>query len=127
MSDFSRELRVPSYWRHKPSGQAVVTICGQDIYLGKWNTKASRNSYNQLVGEWLASDGQLPPPPDTALTVSEFLRAYFVAFTYLETVLNNEEHLRREFDQALKTDQPDLALSVHIGSPSNYFEHGPIN
>ncbi len=30
--------RVPSYRRHKPSGQAVVTLNGKDIYLGKWNT-----------------------------------------------------------------------------------------
>ena len=25
--------RVPSYRRHKPSGQAVVTLNGRDIYL----------------------------------------------------------------------------------------------
>ena len=35
-------LRVPSYRRHKPTGQAVVTINGTDLYLGKWNTAASR-------------------------------------------------------------------------------------
>ena len=34
-------LRVPSYRRHKPTGQAVVTINGTDLYLGKWNTAAS--------------------------------------------------------------------------------------
>lgn len=35
-------LRIPSYRRHKPTGQAVVTIGGRDIYLGKHNTAASR-------------------------------------------------------------------------------------
>ncbi len=40
-------LRVPSYRRHKPTGQAVVTLCGKDHYLGKWNTAASRAEYNR--------------------------------------------------------------------------------
>ena len=31
-------LRIPSYRLHKPSGQAVVTINGRDIYLGKYNS-----------------------------------------------------------------------------------------
>jgi hypothetical protein len=37
----SSNPRVPKYRRHKPSGQAVVTLSGKDFYLGKWNTKAS--------------------------------------------------------------------------------------
>ena len=52
--DRSVSHRVPSYRRHKPSGQAVVTISGRDIYLGKWNTAASRAEYDRLIGEWLA-------------------------------------------------------------------------
>ena len=47
-------LRLPSYRRHKPSGQAVVTLTGKDYYLGRWNTKASRAEYDRLIGEWLA-------------------------------------------------------------------------
>jgi hypothetical protein len=31
---------VPSYRHHKPTGQAVVTINGRGIYLGKWNSTA---------------------------------------------------------------------------------------
>ena len=50
----SNSLRVPKYRRHKPTGQAVVTLNGKDHYLGKWNTKASRAEYRRLVGEWLA-------------------------------------------------------------------------
>ena len=30
--------RVPRYRRHKATGQAVVTIDGRDIYLGKHGT-----------------------------------------------------------------------------------------
>ena len=42
MPTLSDAARIPSYRRHKPSGQAVVTLNGRDFYLGKWNTKASR-------------------------------------------------------------------------------------
>jgi hypothetical protein len=42
-------LRVPSYCRHKPTDQAVVTINGRDIYLGKWNSTASKNEYGCIL------------------------------------------------------------------------------
>jgi hypothetical protein len=47
-------LRTPTYRKHKGSGQAVVTLNGRDIYLGKYGTKASRDEYNRSIGEWLA-------------------------------------------------------------------------
>jgi hypothetical protein len=40
---------------HRASGQAVVTIAGQDHYLGPHGTTASRIEYDRLVGEWLAA------------------------------------------------------------------------
>lgn len=66
--------RVPSYRRHKPSGQAVVTLDGRDFYLGKFNSAASRAEYNRRVAEWTGSGGCLPPSHD--LTVAELLRAF---------------------------------------------------
>jgi hypothetical protein len=53
-------VRVPSYRRHKPTGQAVVTLNGKDHYLGKWNTAASRAEYGRVTGEWLAGGRCLP-------------------------------------------------------------------
>ncbi len=52
-------VRVPSYRKHKATGQAVVTISGKDIYLGQYGSKESRAEYNRIVGEWLANDCQL--------------------------------------------------------------------
>jgi hypothetical protein len=46
-------LRLPSYRRHKPTGQAVVTLTGEDYYLGRWNTGGSRAVYDRLIGAWL--------------------------------------------------------------------------
>lgn len=66
--------RVPSYRRHKPTGQAVVTINGRDIYLGKWNSSASRAEYDRLVAEFLANGRQLRDEVDT--TVVEVINAY---------------------------------------------------
>ena len=53
MSRKKAGLSPPSSRRHKPTGQAVVTL-NKDFYLGRWNTKASRAEYDRLIGEWLA-------------------------------------------------------------------------
>ncbi|MCX7424740.1 MAG: hypothetical protein NTW96_03795 [Planctomycetia bacterium] len=71
-------LRVPAYRRHKPSGQAVVTLSGRDHYLGMWNTRASRAEYDRLTGEWLAGGRFMPDAQDDAgPTVAELLAAYW--------------------------------------------------
>lgn len=68
---------VPKYRRHKASGQAVVTIAGADHYLGKFNSKPSRMLYDRLVGEWLASGRQGPPPSPEDLTVTELISRFW--------------------------------------------------
>ena len=70
----SPSSRVPSYRRHKPTNQAVVTINGQDIYLGKWNTAASKAEYDRLIAEFLANGRRLQSDADR--TVVEVLNAY---------------------------------------------------
>ncbi|MEN6557125.1 MAG: site-specific integrase [Thermoguttaceae bacterium] len=71
-------LRVPSYRRHKPTGQAVVTLSGKDHYLGTWKTTASRAEYNRLIGEWLAAGRCLPASRrGYDLTVAELGAAYW--------------------------------------------------
>ncbi len=41
--------RVPSYRRHKSSGQAVVTLNGRDVYLGKWNTAVEKPDNVRII------------------------------------------------------------------------------
>lgn len=67
--------RVPSYRRHKPTGQAVVTINGKDFYLGTWNTKASKLEYDRLIAEWMANGRRLKTDA-TDTTVVEVVNAY---------------------------------------------------
>lgn len=66
--------RVPSYRRHKPTGQARVTLGGKDFYLGKYGTRDSREAYQRLIGEYLA--GQTRVPGSGQLTVVELCAAH---------------------------------------------------
>jgi hypothetical protein len=49
---------VPSYRFHKQSGQAIVTLSGKDVLLGKYYTVASRAEYNRRIAEWVANGSQ---------------------------------------------------------------------
>jgi len=49
---------VPSYRRHKQSGQGIVTLSGRDFLLGKYDTTESRDKYNRLIAEWLEAKCQ---------------------------------------------------------------------
>ncbi len=46
---------IPSYRKHRASGQAVCTVNGVDHYLGPHGTKASHLQYDRLIAEWLSS------------------------------------------------------------------------
>lgn len=48
----SLSVRIPKYRLHKPSGRAVVTLNGRDIYLGAHGSAESKAAYNRLVAEW---------------------------------------------------------------------------
>jgi integrase len=78
----ARSLRTPSYRLHKPSGQAVVTLGGRDIYLGRHDTPESAAEYDRVIAEWLAHGRRLHAPnPGSAsglsdLTVNEVMLAY---------------------------------------------------
>ena len=50
----ARPKSVPGYRKHS-SGQARVTINGRDYYLGPYGTKASKQKYDRIVAEYLAS------------------------------------------------------------------------
>jgi hypothetical protein len=67
--------QVPSYRHHKQSGQAIVTLSGRDILLGKHGTRESRDAYNRLTAEWLAGGRQLPTE-NHPVTVAELAAAF---------------------------------------------------
>lgn len=81
-----RSLRTPSYRLHKPTGQAVVTLCGRDLYLGRHGSPESQAEYNRIIGEWLLNGRELPRSavgPGFDATNNEVLLAFLAwAETY---------------------------------------------
>jgi integrase len=68
---------LPSYRRHKASGQAVVTLSGKDHYLGPHGSKVSRDQYDRLIAEWLANGRRIATPEKEAIIIDELLAAFW--------------------------------------------------
>jgi integrase len=73
--------RLPKYRHYKPKDLAVVRIDGRDVYLGKFNSPASREKYNRVIAEWLTTGAShqplaAPPADPGGPTVNEVILAY---------------------------------------------------
>ncbi|KAA1262292.1 site-specific tyrosine recombinase XerC [Rubripirellula obstinata] len=87
-------VKNPKYRKKKrKSGPyAVVEIAGKEYYLGKYNSKASREKYGRLVGEWMMT-GRVALPfstPETPLVMNQV----FLAF-----IRHAKTHYRKEGEQ----------------------------
>ncbi len=69
-------VRPPKYRHHRSTGQAVVTIAGREIYLGKYNSAARRELYRRLVVEYLQTGVASTPTRQQEITVAEVMAAY---------------------------------------------------
>jgi len=67
-------FRTPKYRLRKGSGQALVQVNGERIYLGKYGTQESKQRYRRIVSEWLAS-GRKPTPPTIEPCIASARRA----------------------------------------------------
>jgi len=70
---------IPSYRRHRKSGQAIVTLTdlsGQRryVYLGPYNTVASRQEYARVIGEGEAAGRRLPAKNSPAKATGAHVR-----------------------------------------------------
>jgi len=68
--------RIPSYRLHKPTGQAVVTISGRDIYMGRHGSPESKVLYAKLIAEWDAHGRALPTGKDDDPSINEIIVRY---------------------------------------------------
>lgn len=66
---------VPSMRRHA-SGQARVTLCGHDVYLGGWNSDEAARRYEETIGLWLANGRRWPLVTQGCLNIAELARRY---------------------------------------------------
>ena len=67
-------LQVP-----QASGQRsslIVTLAGQDHYLGPHGTTASRHEYDRLIGEWIAAGRPLVVIATPDLTIAELVSCH---------------------------------------------------
>jgi integrase len=79
-----RSVSVPSYRRHKQSGQAVVTLRDvaswqrRDVLLGKHGTAASRAEYARVIAEWEAAGRRILETEAVAdLTINELAASFW--------------------------------------------------
>src|SRR5438128_138167 len=79
----SKTICIPSYRRHRQSGQAIVTLPDglrgrRDILLGKYGTGESRQEYARVIAEWEANGRRsLEPATAADLTINELMLAYW--------------------------------------------------
>jgi integrase len=79
-----RPRSIPSYRKHKQSGQAIVCLTDplagrRDYLLGRHGSAASKREYERLVAEWLANGKRLSPaagPSGPGVTVAELVHRF---------------------------------------------------
>lgn len=99
-----RAARTPSYRLHRPSGQAVVTLSGRDLYLGEHGTRESRARYDREVAAWLANGRRLARPPSEA--------PYLVGHL-CEEFLTHAERRYRNPDGKMSREVANVRLALH--------------
>ncbi len=76
---------IPKYRRHRASGQAVVTLSGRDVYLGRYDSPGSRKLYKEAIADWIASGDGLRASGPGGLSTNGQLIVGHVALAWLES------------------------------------------
>jgi integrase len=80
--------RIPSYCHRKPTGRAFVKVSGRFVYLGPYDSPASRDAYAAVVADFLAgrpvgaTAGPSVAPARYCLTVRELVDRYVAHAAY---------------------------------------------
>jgi integrase len=80
----ARPRGIPTYRRHKQSGQAIVTLTDpsgvrRDVLLGRYGTPESRQEYTRVLAEWESAGQRLPAAnaPASDLPINALILAYW--------------------------------------------------
>lgn len=77
-----RPSKIPSYCRHRASGQAYVTIGGREHYLGVYGSPESHQKYSRLIAESFPNGNghRALPPSGDGITINELVLRYWTEF-----------------------------------------------
>lgn len=81
---------IPSLRVHNPSGQAVVTIDGRDVYLGRQGSPEAQERYDRVIGEWLQRGRQSAGADAAAVVKADRAVAALTAVTETPPISVNE-------------------------------------
>jgi integrase len=103
----ARPRSIPSYRRHKQSGQGVTTLTDAlgrryDVLLGAYGTKESRIEYARVIAEWEAAGRAIPEPKAADLSMNELILRFWP---------HAEQHYRRP-DGTTTNELNDFRLSL---------------
>ncbi len=115
----ARFPRIPKYRKHA-SGQARVTLGGQDFLLGPFNSPESHEAYRRLIAEWAARPANLPASP---VREPLSLNALILAYWDHAAVYYNFANSRRGYEACLRT---ALRLVRQLYGRSAAADFGPL-
>lgn len=72
-----RTATVPAYRLHKATGQAVVTIKGRQVYLGRHNEPQSLQRYHQICADSLAGVSEGGTVAEVLLNYRKHAEGYY--------------------------------------------------
>jgi hypothetical protein len=79
-----RKPGTPSLQRHKPSGQAVVTLSGKDVYLGVWPELLFMDHLRGTLDQFASGPRVVDQPGEPTDQIEDRRLAHFVdALRYL--------------------------------------------
>jgi len=118
--------KVPSYCRHRHSGQAVVRIDRVDHYLGRYGSPESYQAYQRAIAEWRArrAEGVAAAPttrgpaqPD--LTIAQLVYRYrsFARTYYVKDGKRTKEYVAMKYA---------LRPLRRLYGPTPAWEFGPL-
>ena len=82
--------RLPKMCKH--GNRAVVSLSGQQIYLGRWGSTKAATEYERQIGEWLAR-GKTSAKVDT-FAVNHLMLVYL---RHAKSYYRKRERLTNEF------------------------------
>lgn len=109
---------VPAYSKHKSSGQAVVRLNYQDIYLGPYGSKESRLEYDRVIAQWVANGRRLAKNHGD-LTILELYDSYRI---------HCEKHYRKNGKPTREISNIKYAMVplVELHGETRVAEFGPL-